>query len=245
MPITANDLGLFSSANEPTDDASLAGGAISAVSRPQLDLFTAAAKVGLISDGPDVRTATITGRLATGASANEVLALNGAVEVLSVNTYLYVTSIVMSAGDAARTVTIRQGAAGTTRGTITPNETTRHIDFRASQSAAAPRSFYAKHHYKNSHATLALLSATIALTADPAARAKIGVVAAKGDATSVANRVTVPAGITFVDDNISQAVPGSNLNPGENIGFWVELALLADNVPLKTSYTTQLAGGTI
>src|SRR4051812_16868752 len=129
MPIAATDLLLMSSANEPTDDVSTSGGAISTTSRPELTQWSANAVAAVILDGADVRTVTITGRLPTGVIDTEVLTLNGAVEVVGAKTWERVLSAVASATSATRTVSLRQGSGGTVRATIAINETTRHIHF--------------------------------------------------------------------------------------------------------------------
>ena len=82
--------------------------------------WTANAKVALISDGTDVRTATIYGldNSGTPAPVTENVVLTNAVEVLSSNTYSKVWAIFLSALDGSRIVTVKQGSGGTTRGTI-------------------------------------------------------------------------------------------------------------------------------
>lgn len=86
----------------------------------ELTAFSAAAVVGLVSDGNDTRTVTLIGEDAAGTRITEDVTLNGATEVLSVNTYTKLYCAYVSALDAARTVTIREGSAGVTRGTIGP-----------------------------------------------------------------------------------------------------------------------------
>lgn len=84
--------------------------------------FTATALVGLISDGTDTRVATIIGESGAGARQTEDVTLTSAVEVLSVNTYAKVYSVSLASLSASRTVTVRQGAGGTARGSIGINK---------------------------------------------------------------------------------------------------------------------------
>jgi len=242
MSIAAASLVRFSSANEPTDDVSTTGGAIDTTSRPELTQFTAAAKLALISDGADVRNATITGRDAAGNVISETKALTNAVEVLSTNTYERIQSVVLSAGDAARTVTLKQGTGGTTIGTITPNEKTRHIRFRNSASAGTQKIRYEKDFWRNGDGALALLSPSVVLTADPAAKIRIGVAATYGDTATIANRLTAPAGITFVDDGVTPTMPTGSIAAGSAIGVWIEETLAINDTAQKSTYTTQLSG---
>lgn len=84
--------------------------------------FAATAAVALISDGADTRTVSLMGKDASGNLITENVVLTGAVEVLSVNTFSKLYRAYVSALDAARTVTIKQGAAGAIRGTIGINK---------------------------------------------------------------------------------------------------------------------------
>jgi hypothetical protein len=78
--------------------------------------FSASAKVALISDGADTRSVDIWGELA-GTPKVETVVLTGASEVLSATNFdkVYAVHTTIS---ASRTITIKQGPGGTTRGTI-------------------------------------------------------------------------------------------------------------------------------
>jgi hypothetical protein len=242
MAIAAASLVRFSSASEPTDDISTTGGAIAVTSRPELTQFTAAAKLSLTSDGSDVRSATVDYRDATGALLQEVIVLTSAVEKLSTATMSRIERVALSATDVARTVTLKQGTGGTTIGTITPNETTRHIRFRNSASAASQKIRYEKDFWRNGDGALTLLSPSVLLTADPAVKIRIGVATAYGDTVSVANRLTSPAGITFVDDGVAPTMPSGGIAAGSAIGVWIEQTLAINDVAQTSTYTTQLSG---
>lgn len=244
MPILPAELIAFLPASVPTNDTGTSGGAIDTTGRPAFTQWSANAVAAAISDGADVRNLTLTGRLITGVIDTEVLVLTGAVEVVGAKVWERLLSAVLSAGDAARTVSVRQGSGGTVRATLTPNETARRIMFYDSTSEAAEAVRHEKEHLKNTHATLALTNAEVKLTADPSARIMIGVAAAKGDSVSVANRKAVPGGITFVDDNIAAAVPSGNLGAGESIGVWIKQALPGSDPAAKTTYTLALSGQT-
>jgi hypothetical protein len=242
MSIAAASLVRFSSASEPTDDVSTTGGAIDTTSRPELTQFTGAARLSLTSDGTDTRSVTIDYRDATGALLQEVLALTSAVEKLSTATMSRIERISIATTDAARTVTLRQGTGGTIIGTITPNEKTRHIRFRNSASAGTQKIRYEKSFWRNGDATLTLLSPSVLLTADPAAKIRIGVAATYGDTATIANRLTAPAGITFVDDNIAPTMPSGGIAAGGAIGVWEEQTLAINDVAQTSTFTEQLSG---
>lgn len=87
--------------------------------------WTAPAAVSLTSStAGDVRLVTIFGmdNSGTPVPVTEVVTLTGTSEVLSVNVYSKVWSVSVGALDGARTVTVKQGAAGTVRGSIGPNK---------------------------------------------------------------------------------------------------------------------------
>src|SRR5262245_7688690 len=170
MPITVTDLVAYGSASRPSDDVSTTGGAIATTDRPDLTQLTANAVIAVVSDGADVRTITIQGRNVAGGVDAEVLTLNGTTEVVGAKTFERILTVTASGADAARTVTVRQGAGGATRAQLLPNDLTRTTLFRQSASAAASLTRYEKLFWRNNHASLTLNGAQIRLTADPDSR---------------------------------------------------------------------------
>jgi hypothetical protein len=245
MSIAASDLIFYGSASRPSDDASTTGGAIATTDRPDITQLTANAVIAVVSDGADTRTVTVQGRNAAGAITSEVLTLNGAAEVAGAVTFERILTLTLSASDGARTVTVRQGAGGATRATIGINETTRTSTFRQSASGAGTLIRYEKVFPKNTHATLTLNNAAVKLTADPDARIRCGCAPSINDTATVTNRVTTPASVTFVDDNVSQGVPGGVLTAGDRIGVWVEQNLPGSDVAHRATYTLELSGTSV
>ncbi len=242
MPITSDDLVLYTSANHPTDDIGTSGGAIDATRRAEFAHFGSPARVALISDGADTRVATIAYRDAAGSYLTENVTLNGASEVLSIATAERLLMVTLDGTSPNRTVTVKEGSGGTTRGSIGLNETGIAACFIGSASESGTVNRHEKLFWKNRHTSLTLNAATITLTADPAARIKIGLAATKGDTASITNRKATPGGITFVDDNVSVAVPTNSLAAGEAIGMWVQQGLLANDAPIKSSFTARCSG---
>src|SRR5512143_1360059 len=134
MPIAATDLIAFGAASRPSDDTATVGGAIDTTDRPDFTQWTANAVAAVISDGADTRQITIQGRTAAGAIDTEVLTLNGTTEVVGAKTWERVLTITAASASGTRTVTVRQGAGGATRATISINETSRTAMFRQSAS---------------------------------------------------------------------------------------------------------------
>lgn len=244
MPILNTELKKYQAASMPETDAATSGGAIATAGLLEISQLAANDAVGVVSDGADARTVTITGRTAAGAIASEALVLNGATRVAGAQVFERILKVVISAADAARTVTVTRNTGGANVATLGPNKTSTRLLNYDSKSEAAITTRYEKEFWKNENATLTLNGATMKLTADPSAKYKIGCATTKNDSGSVANRKTAPGGITFVDDNIDAGIPGGNLAAGDAIGVWIEQTLGAGAAPEKTSYTTELAGTT-
>lgn len=246
MSITAAELIAYASANLPTDDVSTTGGAIDATRRPVFTQFSSSAKVSLTSDGTDTRNVTITGRDATGAVVSEVVALTSAVEVLSVNTYERLQSVNIASSSGTRTVTVKQGAGGTTITTIPVNEVGFYMLFQnAASSTTGSKLRYEKFFIKNTDSTLTLTSSVMQGTADPAAVTSWGCAPSVSDSATVANRLSAPASVTFVAVSVAQNVPGGNIAAAAAIGIWVLQTLATNNAAVRNTFTTQLTGNTV
>jgi hypothetical protein len=84
--------------------------------------FSTDAVVSLRSSASDTRLASIWGLDAVGAPLKEDVTLTGTSEVLSVGTFSVVYAVNLASIDAGLTVTVKEGAGGTTRGTIGPSK---------------------------------------------------------------------------------------------------------------------------
>ena len=246
MPIVAADLIAYEALNRVDDDTALAGGGIDVDHRIVFTQLAANDSLEALStSASDTQVITVVGRNAAGAKTTNSVAMTGVTAVAipgGVHERVLRCSVPL---DVVGTVTLRRAAAGPTVGTIPPAERGFHGAFVDSASEAAIAIRYHKIFWRNSHATLTLNAATVKLTADPDARIRIGVAAAKGDTVTIANRKTAPAAITFVDDNVAQNVPGTTLEAVTAIGVWVEQNLPASDTPHRVTYTTELAGTTI
>jgi hypothetical protein len=79
--------------------------------------FSAPAKVALVSDGADTRDVDVIG-LVSGVPTLETVTLSGTDEVLSTNTFDDAPYALHTTVSASRTVAVKEGTGGTTRGTI-------------------------------------------------------------------------------------------------------------------------------
>lgn len=245
MPIASTDLKLVGSASRPEDDVSTAGGDEVLTDRPLDAQFSAAAVAALISSNAgDTMNVTVTGRDAAGNVVQETKALNGTTEVLTTQSFERITKVELASA-AAGTVLLKQGTGGTTRHTFPAGERRAFVFFPNSASdPSSGKTYYEKAHFTNAHASLDLQSAAVTLTADPDTKFEIGVAAAVDDTATIANRLTAPGGITFVDDGVAQSVPGGVLAHGVEIGVWIKQILASGAAAAKSTFTLRLAGTT-
>lgn len=246
MPIVAADLEAFGSLNRPEDDATLTGGAIDIDNRPVFTQLAADDDLEVVSDnaGDTTQTVTTDGRDAAGAFVSEGLALNGLTIVTGTQVYERVLSSILDA-DAAGIITVRRQPSGATVGTIPVGERGFFALFIESASASGATTRFEKTFWQNNHGTLTLNSAQVQLFADPAAKIRQAVETAKNGSTTVANRLATPGGVSFVDDGVDQSVPGTTLEAASNIGVWWELALLADDAPIRNTFTARITGTSV
>lgn len=149
-------------------------------------------------------------------------------------------------------VTVRKTAAGGDRAVIRSDTPT--SDARCETSAyrlfigayadpSSPIIRYNKFFWKNAHASLTAVAPVYRLTADPQAKIRVGIHTSINDTVTVANRLTTPGGVTFVDDNIDQT--GPDLATLDKQGIWVEFTSPAAGTGFQDSFTHQITAGSI
>lgn len=247
-PIVPADLVAYNALNRPEDDTSTGGGGRDPDVRPDFTQLAANDDLEIISDnaGDTTQVATVDGRDATGAFVTATATANGLTAVILSPATIFerVLSYLLDA-DGAGVITLRRSVAGATVYATPIGERGTSSQFIASASQAGAVTRFDKLFWRNTHATLTLSAAQVQLTADPASRIRQGVALAKDDTVTITNRVTAPAGITFVDDSVQQSVPGNTLEALTDIGVWTEQALLAADAPIRSTFTTELAGTTV
>mgnify|MGYP001580337792 CR=1 FL=1 len=241
MAILATDLKKYGAASYPEADTGVSGGAISLTT--QLKKFTQAAntapKAASSSAGDTTQTLTLVGRDAAGVIQTEVKTLTGTTQVVFTTTFAYLLKATLSA-TCAGTVTVYMNDGTTVIVAVDIGFTKQIAEFYASESEAAQAVRYEKEYWKNTHGTLTLQAANLKLTADPAAKIKIGVESSADQ--QVTNRKTAPASVTFVDDNLDIVL--TTLAAGASKGFFLEQTLAASDTAFKNTYTTELRGTT-
>jgi hypothetical protein len=244
--VAASDLVFYNSANMTTDSSSTTGGAIDTLRRPDFTQMASNDTVRIVSSaaGDTTQTVTITGRLADGSLASEVLNLNGTTPVTSSNTYERLLKAEMSA-TAAGTVTVARTTGPTTIRVIPIGERGFQAMFqRLASSTTGATNWYEKIFVKNTNGSLALTSATISINSDPQAVFAFGLVATLDGSTTTTDRTTAPAGISFATTVQNVANSGS-LSAGSAQAIWMRLALAQNNAALKSTVTMQIDGNTV
>lgn len=246
MSVTAADLIAYASANMPTDDTSTSGGAIDLKTRVVFTDLAANDKVEVIStSASDTQSFTVSGRLVDGSIASETLSLTGlTLKLFATNTFERILSV-SAVTDAIGVITVRRQSAGATIGTIPAGERGfRRLYINSASDPSVQKDRYEKFFWKNTHGTLAYLSAVVSQSADPQAVITHALASAVDDTVSSANRLTAPAGgLTFDDTN--KAVPGTNLGAGVAIGVWFKQTLAPAAAGFKSTYTSQIAGSSV
>ena len=247
MSIVSAELVAYNAVNQPVTDGATGGGAIDPKSRVVFVQLTAPAVVTFQSDNAgDTGNVVLTGRDVSGNIVSETLALGGTVETASVNTYGRLHSVRMAA-DALGAVTVRQGMAGSTVATIPAGERGFAALFQRSTSDVTTQVRYDKLFFKNATVSgLTLFSAAIQLAVDATGDYAIGLAAAVNDSATIANRLTAPAGVSFVGLADPVDLPGGgDLAAGDAIGVWIEQTLAANEGAHNVSITAVLAGQTV
>jgi hypothetical protein len=246
--IVAGDLVCFHAATQSDADAITVGGAIDLLRRPDFTQIAANDDIEVISSSAsDTQNCTITARAADGSITTQTLALTGVTaKIFSGLGAAGVVERVLSvelASVAIGTITVRRSVAGATLRVIPIGERGFSMVFRKTASdPVSTVNYYAKIFWKNTNATNALLSALVSESADPAARITHGLAASVNDSGTTTNRQTAPGGVTFA--GTAAAVPGTDLLSLGTIGTWLNMTLPAADPPIRSTYTSQLAGST-
>jgi hypothetical protein len=271
MPVANSDIISYgcANANPETDAATPVGGAINKAIKI---LYADMSDVGgadtlevLSSNAADTtQTLTVTGRNGAGVVVTDTFTLDGTnvVTGASSTSFSRILKAVLSAGTAG-TVTVREASGNVTvftmEGTGTAPGGTAVTSVRrmfyaseANASGGAAKTLYEKCFIANTHATLAVLSAAVSLTADGTASDLVDfdLEDAVNDTGTITDRTTAPGGAQTVRDTWSDAsvsVPGGTLGDrttgtADHIGVWVRLSLPAGESPESAAFTLTLAG---
>jgi hypothetical protein len=249
MPVANTDLVVYASANMPDVDTGTNGGAIDPLRRVAFTQIAANDDVEVLSSSASdtTQTVTVTARSIGGSIVSETKTLTGTTAAIfsTIGVVERILKVEMSA-TAAGVVTLRRSVAGATVGTIPIGERgfmALFINAAADASGGASRDFYRKVFVKNTHATLSLLAAAIAQSADADARITHALeTSINGTATQTDRRTAPAGGLTF--DDTSKNVVGTDLAAGAAQGGWYKLTLPAGDPPHRANYDIAINGST-
>lgn len=255
MPIENTELVCYLGASIAEDDESTVGGAIrdtdhaSGGAIPLVVELGAADTLTVVSDGTDSRDVTITGRLASGAIDSDTITLNDTTPVAGEVEFARILKIVADAKDATNTITVaRENGGQEVQATLGPNVTEARRLFYDLASTSSEKTAYDKVYWKNEDDALTLTNASITFVSHPAEASTVEVAteAALDDSTTIADRLTEPAGgLTWVNDSADAAVPTGQIPAGSHVGVWLKVVLAANNAAFTGTVSTQLSGTTV
>lgn len=268
MPVSNTDIILYGAANMPEDDTSTAGGAIDRTIKVlNVDMGTAGVggtdKLNVVSSstGDVTQTLTVTGRDATGAVKSQAYSLAGTTTQSGTQAFERVLKIIASATHSGTiTVSHQTSSSGiaTLEGTVDAPGGTAVLQSRrpfydaiANATGDGDKELYEKIFVSNTHATLSLNSASLALTSDGTSSNIIdfdleNTVTGVG---TITNRQTAPGAAKTSRDTWSDvllSVPGDSLGPlnsgSDHVGVWIQMDLNAGTAAENVSITLQVSG---
>lgn len=267
MPVASTDIKIYGCANMAEDDASLAGGAIDktvVMLTQNMGDIGGTDTLDIVSDsaGDTTQTVTVTGRDASGIIQTEAFTLAGTTPQLGSQSFERILKIVVD-GTYVGTINVQEASGNVTLVDMLGSgaapgggaELEARICFYgadAEASGGSDEEVYEKVFIANTHASLALTSATVQLTVDGTAGSIIDfdLEDAVNDTGTIANRLTAPGAAQTARDtwsDASEAVPGGTLGDrvtgtADHIGVWLQMDLNAGTSPEEVQVTLQTAG---
>lgn len=252
MAVTSADLVAYRAATRPKTDATAnVGGAIDNLRYHDFTQLQANDTLYVKStSASDTQNVTVAVRDTAGVIQQVTVGVNGTTgaDLSGLGTVERVLDVELASA-AIGTITIGRGSLavpGVAVRTIPPGKRGFGVLFYDSVSTTSERKVTEKVFWKNEHGSLALTNAKVRIVTggDPAGVMKMAIEDAKGDSSTLGTRLAdnTALGLSFVDDNVQQAVPSDQLGAGENIGVWLEMTLAANNAPIRNTVTLELAG---
>ena len=247
MPLAASDIQWWAASVFPIDDSiQNIGGGIDLTKKIIFTRLGTLSTLEMLSSdaGDTTQTVTVYYLDAAGVLQSDTKTLNGVSVVAFTGNMLTFLRCVKSAGTTG-TVTIRKASAGATIVTLEPTVLGAQMPhYNPLIDQSAEKVYVDKVFVKNTHATIALTLATLAIVADPQSTITFALEAAlNGTGTNGAgnNRQVLPSGFTF-DTTTKSLANGGILTAGAAQGFWIKKLLTAAKAPFDDTYTFRLGG---
>lgn len=250
MAVVDTDIKVYCSLNMPESNGTTSGGGIDLATKAVFTDIAATDSVKIVSDNAadTTQVVTITGRDASGAIISSIINLNGTtLSAASSNTFERILKIVIDSSHAG-TVTVSRNTGGATIATLeTGILSARRLfyDAAADVGGGADRIYYEKIFIKNTNGVSAVSSASVQENSDPSTYVTFDLEGSKDGTNSVVDRLdTAPTGMLGTFTNSNKSIPGGSLGPGQAIGTWLALNLLAGTSPAKNTWGVRLSGTT-
>jgi len=247
MSVVNTDLVIYTASNMPENNTSIVGGDINSGIRASFDDPSSASLVIIYSSsGTDTsQNLTLTGRTAAGTIISESLALNGTSNVASTYTYGRILKATLDA-IAVGNITV----SGSTVNKITDipvgESGFRRPFYDATASITTSKTYYEKVFIKNNSTSSDLTDAkVIEVNSGLAANISFGLEDTKKSNQTIANRETVPTGITGGFGAGPSGIMNNLLSTGDYQGVWLKLSVDANEASINSFYEVQVSGTTV
>lgn len=242
IPITDTDLVFYGPESSPLDDISVAGGDINL----KISIMTTvdlgnATRLKLVSSSAlDVQVVTIYGLGYNGTRLVEQITLVGTTPVYGFQTFQSILDISIPT-DAVGTITIKDYTGVTTLYTIAigKRRLTSLFKYAFSYEVEDGVVRYEKLFIKNTSVN-DLINAIVNLDLDSASNLTIGVDPSFNSSLSIADRLTAPVGVEFVE--LDELIELGDLVGGDYIGIWLKQTLEANELPTDSSFDVNIYG---
>ena len=247
MSVVNTDLVIYTASNMPENNTSVVGGDINSGIRASFDDPSSSSTIIIYSssDTDTSQNLTLTGRVAAGTIISESLALNGKSNVTSVYTY---SRILTASLDAIAVGDITVSGSTVNKITDIPvgESGFRRPFYDATASITTSKTYYEKVFIKNNSVTSDLTDAkVIEVNSGLAANISFGLEDTKKSNQTIANRETVPTGITGGFGAGPSGIMNNLLSTGDYQGVWLKLSVDANEASINSFYEVQVSGTTV
>ena len=244
--IISSDLVVYTAQNMPENNTDTVGGNINSGIRASFDDPSSAVPIVFYSSSASdtSQNLTLTGRTAAGIIVTETKSLNGTTNVTSTYTYERILKSTLSATGVG-TITVSGNGVNKITDIPAGESGFRRPFYDATSSVDVAKTYYEKVFVKNNNTIATLSSANIievsnGLYADVAFALED---TKKADQT-IANRETIPTGVTGGFAAGPSGVIGGVLSAGDYQGVWFKLSLDAGETAQNSFYEVQVSGTT-
>jgi hypothetical protein len=247
MSVVNTDLVIYTSANMPEGNTTIAGGDINSGIRASYDDPSSPNQIVVYSSSASdtSQNLTLVGRTAAGIDINESLSLNGTANITT--SYIYERILKANLSDVTVGIITVSGNSINKIADIPIGESGfRRPFYDATASADVAKTYYEKIFVKNNNSTSALTEAKVTeINLGLASKIEFALEDTKKDDQTIANRESVPTGITGGFGDGPSGIVNEQLLAGDYQGIWCKLSLEAGEPAINSFYEVQISGTTV